>query len=184
MALSEVSGFGEDELAQHADRVAEFLPKFQGLQTMVSAHDWQQLQHRLPTEWVGDVVRHAEVGLNRLVASPSTAAQSLARKLEDSIPERAMLEDRKLFTNPMLQQALFDGVENGPLGRLASEASRASKLTKGFYEQGILADRSILQELDKLRVGAMRAVGICFEIGGWLRTCRCGQLRSPRTQRA
>jgi hypothetical protein len=77
-----------------------------------------------------------------------------------------MLGDRKLLTNLVSQQVLWADVESSGLGKLSSAASRVSKFFKSAVMEGLVTDRSGVVDLDRLRLAAKRAVGVCFAMKG------------------
>ena len=100
------------------------------------------------------------------VESLHKVAKLLVEALQENVPERAMLDDRKLLTNPVSQQVLWTGVESSGLGKLGSAASRVSKFFKSAVMEGLVTDRNVVVDLDRLRLAAKRAVGVCFAAKG------------------
>ena len=125
-------------------------------------------EHWLPENWTTDLLTMADLARARFVYKLHKAAKVLVAHLHNCVPERAMLDDRRLLVNPVLQQALWTSVESSGLGKLGSAAARVSKFFKSAVMEGLVTERQkeVVVGLDRLRLAAKRAVGVCFATRG------------------
>ena len=122
----------------------------------------------MPEDWATDVLRMADEVRLSFVLMLHEVVKLLVGDLQITLPERVTLDDRRLLVNPVLQQALWTGVESSGLGKLGSAAARVSKFFKSAVMEGLVTERQkeVVVGLDRLRLAAKRAVGVCFATRG------------------
>ena len=183
-------GTEESDLQVYTDLLTEFGRHFDGLRTVTQGLDAKQgsalgteggppgteahiaaivdtkQEHWLSEDWATEVLRFADEARISFVKNLQKVAILLVDALQENVSARAMLRHKKLLVNPVLQPALWTGVESSTLGKLGSAASRVSKFFKSAVMEGLVTDRSVVVDLDRLCLAAKRAVGVRFATKG------------------